>query len=157
MLFRSGAQIVWLLQYGELAPLLVQQQLAAALCSVPSNGFAAQTSLQQRTAALLPQATAGGTSTPLAFAVVAIEQALYGLDLDLVREFYDPAGIAPVPCCPPHIAGNMIVRGEILTVVDIRRALQLSAAASDAAPNGSVVVVKLAELTAGLQIGRAHV
>jgi chemotaxis protein histidine kinase CheA len=149
---KLGAQIAWLLQYGELAPLLVQQQLAAALCSVPANGFAAQTRLQKRTAALLPEATTGGTSKPFAFAVVAIEQALYGLDLDLVREFCEPTGIAPVPCCPPHIAGNMIVHGEILTVVDIRRALRLSAAASDPAPNGSVVIVKVAELTAGLLV-----
>ena len=149
---KLGAQIAWLLQYGELAPLLAQQQLAAALCSVTAHGHAAPAVLQQRAAALPLEAAAVSTSKPLAFAVVAIEQAFYGLDLDLVREFCEPTGIAPVPCCPPHIAGNMNLNGEILTVVDIRRALRLPIAAPDGAPNGSVVVVKLAELTAGLLV-----
>lgn len=149
---KLGAQIAWLLQYGELVSLLAQQQLAAtALCFVPANGLTAPT-VQQRTPFLLPQAASVSTSKPLAFAVVAIEKAYYGVDLDLVREFCEPTCIAPVPCCPPHIAGNMILHGEILTVVDIRRALRLPAAATDGAPSGSVVVVKLAELTAGLLV-----
>lgn len=150
---KLGSQIAWLLQYGELAPLLAQQQLAAAaLCFVPANGHAAPAKLQQRAAALIPEAAGVSTSKPLAFAVVAIEQAYYGLDLDLVREFCELGSVAPVPCCPPHIAGNINLHGEILTVVDIRRALRLPPAASDGAPNGNVVVIKLAELTTGLLV-----
>ena len=151
---KLGAQIAWLLQYGELWPLLAEHQLAAAapLGLAPTKGLNTAAVQQQRTAALLRQAGAVISAKPLAFAVVTIEHAYYGLDLDLVHELCEPANIAPVPCCPPYIVGNINLRGEILTVLDIRSALRLPAAASDGAPSGSVVVAKLPELTAGLLV-----
>lgn len=61
-------------------------------------------------------------------AVVELGRELYGVDLDMVREFSNIDRIAPVPCTPAHIIGNINLRGEILTLLDIREALGLKSA-----------------------------
>ncbi len=152
---RLGAQIGWLLRYGELWPLLAAQQQPAdtgALRFAPAGGLDALAVFRQRAAALRPQAAAAATAKPLGLAVVTINHEYYGLELDLVREFCELGSVATVPCCPAHIVGNMNLRGEILTVVDIRHALRLPAATQDGGHSGSVVVVALPEFTAGLLV-----
>ena len=81
-----------------------------------------------------------------AFAVIRLGDELFGLGLDLVREFSHLRSIAPLPCCPPHILGNMNLRGDILTLVDIRPALGM---ATEGAMS-KVVVVRVGELLLGL-------
>ncbi len=56
-------------------------------------------------------------------AIVAIEDKYFGVDLALVQEFAELQTINPIPCCPPHIVGNMNLRGNILTLIDIREIL----------------------------------
>ena len=80
------------------------------------------------------------------YAVIRLERELFALNLDLVREFSHLRGIAPVPCCPAHILGNMNLRGDILTIADIRPALGLSTQGSLA----EVVVVQAGGLLFGL-------
>ena len=152
---RLGAQIGWLLRYGELWPLLAAQQQPAdtgALRFAPAGGLDALAVFRQRAAALRPQAAAAATAKPLGLAVVTINHEYYGLELDLVREFCELGSVATVPCCPAHIVGNMNLRGEILTVVDIRHALRLPAATQDGGHSSSVVVITLPEFTAGLLV-----
>jgi len=81
-----------------------------------------------------------------AYAVIRLDGELFALGLDVVREFAHLRSIVPEPCCPPHILGNMNLRGDILTLVDIRPALGL---ASAGAPN-EVVVLRIGELRLGL-------
>jgi purine-binding chemotaxis protein CheW len=81
-----------------------------------------------------------------AFAVIGLGGELFGLNMSVVREFAHIGSVSPVPCCPPWILGNMNLRGDILTLVDIRPALGM-------APDGAmseVVVVRLGELLMGL-------
>lgn len=80
------------------------------------------------------------------FAVIRLDGELFGLGLEMVREFAHLRGIIPVPCCPPHILGNMNLRGDILTLVDIRPALGM---AMDGVMS-EVVVVRVGELLLGL-------
>jgi purine-binding chemotaxis protein CheW len=58
-------------------------------------------------------------------AVVALKGHLFGIDLAMVREFTDIRSVTPMPCCPTHIVGNMNLRGEILTLVDISKLFNL--------------------------------
>lgn len=58
-------------------------------------------------------------------AVVSLENHLFGVDIVMVREFTDIRKVIPIPCCPVHIIGNMNLRGEILTLVDLRELLNL--------------------------------
>lgn len=58
-------------------------------------------------------------------AVIVLNGNLFGVDLAMVREFTDISRITPIPCCPKHIIGNMNLRGEILTLIDLRVFLHL--------------------------------
>ncbi len=58
-------------------------------------------------------------------AVIALNGNLFGIDLNIVREFTDIRRVTPIPCCPAHIIGNMNLRGEVLTLIDIRGLLHL--------------------------------
>jgi purine-binding chemotaxis protein CheW len=49
----------------------------------------------------------------------------FGFNLDFVREFINIDRITVIPCCPKHIMGNINLRGEILTLLDLRPILQL--------------------------------
>lgn len=81
-----------------------------------------------------------------AYAVIRLDGELFALGLDVVREFAHLRSIVPVPCCPPHILGNMNLRGDILTLVDIRPALGLASTGA----LREVVVVRIGELRLGL-------
>ncbi|MEM9976746.1 MAG: chemotaxis protein CheW, partial [Cyanobacteria bacterium P01_D01_bin.2] len=57
---------------------------------------------------------------------VALDNNIFGIDSSLVREFITINQATPIPCCPKHIIGNMNLRGEILTIVDVSKSLGLS-------------------------------
>ncbi len=59
-------------------------------------------------------------------AIVEIKGMYFGADLSLVKEFTEISNITPIPCCPRHIIGNMNLRGDILTIVDIWNVLNRS-------------------------------
>lgn len=83
-------------------------------------------------------------------AVIALNGELFGIDLTLVREFTEIHKVTPIPCCPVHIIGNMNLRGEILTLVDIRRLLNLPLFDI---PNGSKsMIVEVEEIVAGVMV-----
>ncbi len=81
-----------------------------------------------------------------AYAVIRLNDELFGLELELVREFAHRRKTTPVPCCPPHIVGNMNLRGDILTLADIRPALGMTMAGA----TSEVVVVRSGQLRLGL-------
>lgn len=53
-------------------------------------------------------------------AVITLNDHIFGIDLEMVREFTDIHHVTPIPCCPSHIIGNMNLRGDILTLIDLR-------------------------------------
>lgn len=59
-------------------------------------------------------------------AIVRLNNELFGLELGLVWAIAQAHTITPIPCCPAHVLGNMNLRGDILTVVDIRSSLGLT-------------------------------
>ncbi len=83
-------------------------------------------------------------------AVVGLNGEYFSLDLRLVREFTTIRKVTPVPCCPAHIVGNMNLRGEIITLVDIRGALNLPLASSQLATKAMVIAVN--DLIAGVAV-----
>jgi purine-binding chemotaxis protein CheW len=83
-------------------------------------------------------------------AVVSLNGEYYGVDLTGVREFSDVRGVTPIPCCPPHIVGAMNLRGEILTLVDLRSALEMPVGGTDT--EARVVVVELDDMRAGVLV-----
>ncbi|MEL6814394.1 MAG: chemotaxis protein CheW [Cyanobacteria bacterium J06598_3] len=78
---------------------------------------------QQRTFSLRQSAKSVDQETLSTLAIVAIGGNYFGVDLSAVKEFTDIQNVTPIPCCPPHVIGNMNLRGEILTLMDIQPCL----------------------------------
>ncbi|MFQ5398227.1 MAG: chemotaxis protein CheW [Anaerolineae bacterium] len=83
-------------------------------------------------------------------AVVKIGRECFGFNLQHVREFAEVQAITPIPCCPQHIVGDMNLRGDILTIVDIRGILQLPT--SGRPPMGKIVAVRMGEMLVGVPV-----
>ena len=62
-------------------------------------------------------------------ALVALGDEEFGVELSAVREFVSVSDVAPVPCCPPHILGQINLRGDIVTLVDVRPTLGIAGTA----------------------------
>jgi purine-binding chemotaxis protein CheW len=87
-------------------------------------------------------------------AIFILNQEFFSVDLANVKEFTSIKQVVPVPCCPPHIVGNMNLRGEILTVVDICHLLNLSPV--NLSKVAQLMVVEVEDLRVGLIIERVH-
>ena len=57
-------------------------------------------------------------------AVVFLGGEEFGIELSKVREFTSVNAVTKVPCCPPHILGQINLRGDIVTLLDARPALR---------------------------------
>lgn len=60
---------------------------------------------------------------------------LFALEATQVLEFSDVGDITPVPGAPPHLAGLMYFRGRLLTVIDLRGPLGLTAQGTEWPPH----------------------
>jgi purine-binding chemotaxis protein CheW len=60
------------------------------------------------------------------FVVIQLGDERFAVAMTEVREFCHLRQVTPVPCCPAHIMGNMNLRGDILTLVDVRPVLTLN-------------------------------
>lgn len=59
------------------------------------------------------------------FVSVHIDKQLFGLPIESVHEVFVPDSITPVPLAPPEAEGVLNLRGRIVTVVNMRRLLNL--------------------------------
>lgn len=90
------------------------------------------------------------TKKLMSLAVISWGEEYYGLDLELVRAFTKISSLTPIPCCPNHIVGNINLRGEIVTLIDIRNTLNLPTTPIGISSN--VVVVQVDDIVAGLPV-----
>lgn len=94
----------------------------------PDPGETAQI-LEQRAASLARPVAAGGEPGQ---GIEVIEFGLcgerYALESEWVREVFPLTELTPLPCTPAFVAGIVSVRGEIVSVIDLRRFFGLSAA-----------------------------
>jgi len=90
------------------------------------------------------------TNELITLAVINLGNEYFGLDLELIREFTDIGNLTPIPCCPNHIVGNMNLRGEIITLVDIRNVLNLPT--TPVRVGSPTVVVEVNDIVAGLPV-----
>jgi len=85
-------------------------------------------------------------------AVVGLGDEYFGLDLDVVREFTEFHKVTPIPCCPDHVVGNINLRGEIVTLIDIRRALHMQVDGHNL--TSKAIVVHIDDLIMGIPVER---
>jgi purine-binding chemotaxis protein CheW len=51
----------------------------------------------------------------------------YGVRIPHVREIYNEYAITPIPCVPEHVAGVINIRGEIVSVTDLKAMMGMGA------------------------------
>lgn len=81
-------------------------------------------------------------------AVICLNGEYFGINLEIIREFTDIHHVTPIPCTPPHIVGNMNLRGEILTLVNIRGLVNLPLQTSQVF--SKAMIVKINDIVAGI-------
>jgi purine-binding chemotaxis protein CheW len=137
--------------------------LSQGLATRASDAFEVQAGSSLATAIRTPEAIAilrersnklaqeskfdeGAGSSPLA--VVRIGEEFFGIGLDVIREFADLRNVTPIPCCPDHVLGQMNLRGDLITITDIGKALGILP--SRKSPDRRVVIVNDANLAVGV-------
>ncbi len=110
--------------------------------------------LSQRAINLQERTDDGQSAEVIPIAIVSIDGDYYGLDLGIVREFTKIVKVTTIPCCPSHIIGNMNLRGEILTLVDIRQPLNL--VIKNQQQPAKAVVIEVDDIVAGIAVEEVY-
>ncbi len=84
------------------------------------------------------------------YAIFSLSGELFAIDISLVKEFSEITKIFPAPCCPNFILGDINLRGDILTLIDVRSFLNLSD--TNAIEGKKVVVIQKRDLIIGIQV-----
>jgi purine-binding chemotaxis protein CheW len=89
---------------------------------------------------------------PLGFLCFYLDNRLYGVDLDLICEIVKPPPLTRVPRIDPFILGVISIRGQVVTLVDLRQLMDLEPTSW---PRTSrVIVVEIAGEHIGLLVDK---
>jgi purine-binding chemotaxis protein CheW len=91
-----------------------------------------------------------GNDSQDSLAIMRLGGEYFGIDLDVIQEFIKIQNFTPIPCSPQHIIGNVNLRGEVLTLVDIRGILNLPLKNIDTGTQA--IVINVDNIIAGLPV-----
>ena len=83
-------------------------------------------------------------------AVVGLNREYFGMAIEHVLEFSDVKNLTPIPCTPDYILGNMNLRGNILTLIDVRQLLNM--AFTGLSPMARIVITSADGSLAGVAV-----
>ncbi|MGB7444336.1 MAG: chemotaxis protein CheW [Coleofasciculaceae cyanobacterium] len=138
----------------ETSSIAVQGKDNQALRLFPNATSEERTILRQRADNLRRTVEKPDLTDLMPLAVIALNDGFFGIDLGIVQEFTNISKVTPVPCCPSHIVGNINLRGEILTLVDIRSFLNLPLI--DISREPKVMVVEVEGIVAGVVVEEVY-
>jgi purine-binding chemotaxis protein CheW len=95
----------------------------------------------------------GAEETGVELACFEVGGQLYGIDVQQVREIVRDQAVTPLPHAPRLIEGVVDLRGAIVPVVDLGRAL--GGAPAGAGPRARIAVVEVEGLALGLRVDAA--
>ena len=95
-------------------------------------------------------ASCDGSGGRVQVVAVSVQQAVYGIRIDTVREILRVRKITWIPWTPEYVIGILNVRGEMLSIVDLRLFLQHGA--SDVTDGSRIIVIESKDLVAGLLV-----
>ena len=107
-------------------------------------------SLTAQGGTLVPESE-GEAGSVAVLAVLAGDEA-YGFSLSAVREILVPPPLTEVPRAPEHVLGVIAVRGQIITVIDLPKMLDLEVEQND--PYGRILLVDNGEELIGVAVDR---
>jgi purine-binding chemotaxis protein CheW len=83
--------------------------------------------LRERSRILAREPQPENTAAVIVVVEFLLSQERYGLESTLIREVYPLKDYTPLPGTPPFILGLMNIRGQILSITDIRKLFDLPA------------------------------
>lgn len=86
------------------------------------------------------------------YATFYLDGICFGVPIEKVQEVLEFQDITPVPLSPPVLPGIINLRGQILTTIDLKTRLELSASESTAQP--MMIVVRTNEGPINLIVGK---
>lgn len=89
----------------------------------------------------------------VAFTLVAIGQETVGIPLNQIREFITIDTPVPIPFTPKFVVGNISLRGEILTLIDIATLIDAPPCSGN---KKQALVVSIKDFYAGILIEQIH-
>lgn len=101
---------------------IVQQALASGATPAPED---ISRILAARAQSLATPAAADGMTDALEVIEFVLSGESYGLEFACVREVFPISDLTPLPCTPSFVLGIVNVRGEIVSVVDLRKFFEL--------------------------------
>jgi purine-binding chemotaxis protein CheW len=104
----------------------------------------------RRAMSLHQEVVADDDAVAIPVAVIGFGREFFAVEIGTVREFAKMNNLTPVPCCPIHIAGNMNLRGNVLTVVDIRGLLHMQP--GEISASAKVIVADTGEFSVGVVV-----
>lgn len=157
----DNGDIIMLLNHSRILPPLrgvtlqdeyLEEELIQQPCFRSRVNPEEMTILQERAKALKKIGLEESEANQKGFAVVELGDEFFAVELTTIREFANITDAAPIPCTPPNIVGNMNLRGDIVTLIDIRAALTMRMSRFDGA--GKIVVAHRDDLLVGVVVQR---
>jgi len=87
----------------------------------------------------------GDSQRLLAF---TLSQEIYAVPLLKVKEVIAPTEITPVPHTPNHFRGIMNLRGQVISVIDLR--LKFKIGKGETSPESAIIILDLSPLSLGV-------
>lgn len=103
---------------------------------------------RQRAVSLKQSLEDNNADSLVPLAVIELGEEYFGVELHCIREFINIHHVMSIPCCPSHIVGNMNLRGEVMTLVDICNTLNLT----QSNHSSKAVVIEIDNIIAGITV-----
>ncbi|MEC4983417.1 MAG: chemotaxis protein CheW [Oscillatoria sp. PMC 1068.18] len=129
---------------------LVSKELLGVRLFAPNTTPEAKLIFRQRANHLREVTESENLHHALPLAVVNLNGEVFGINLNFIREFTEIERVTPIPCTPEHIVGNINLRGEIITLINLQSALNLSVVKPQVYTQAMIVEVE--DLVVGITI-----
>ncbi|MCR4378544.1 MAG: chemotaxis protein CheW [Rhodospirillales bacterium] len=106
--------------------------------------------LRRRTHDLAQPLSSEEGTKRIGLAVFELSGERFAVDLQTISGFAEMGPVTPIPCCPAHIGGFMNLRGELLTLIDIRVILSLPIGAFS--PMSKIVILREGGAPTGIPV-----
>ena len=128
-----------------------EHQEDSKLIFCPNATSQEKTIFQERVKNLRLETQSQDFSNLIPLAVIGLNSEYFGINLAVIREFTNVHKVTPIPCTPEHIFGNINLRGEIVTLLDIRGVLNMQIQTTKTKKN-KALIFEVNDLVAGIMV-----
>ena len=128
-----------------------QDNIDALLQFCPNATPKERAIFQERAKNLRLETQSQDFSNLIPLAVIGLNEEYFAINLGVVQEFTYIHKVTPIPCTPQHIFGNINLRGEIVTLLDIRGVLNMPISSTTSTRN-KALIFKVDDLIAGIMV-----